>query len=279
MQEFSKIEPLRNFLSTCRQEGKKIALVPTMGYLHDGHLSLIKIARNAANIVITSIFVNPKQFNNQEDLINYPQNLERDLDLLKRHNVDGVFIPEASEIYNPNFESHVFVENLSKNFEGAFRPGHFQGVSTVVAILFNIIQPHFAVFGEKDFQQLRIIEKMVSDLQFNIKILRAPIVREPDGLAMSSRNVRLSTNERNVAVLLNKALFAAKDCYLDGEKNPKVLCDFAKASLNSVKEIRLEYLELVEPNDLSVAKEAHPSTRLIIAAWVGNVRLIDNLEL
>ena len=253
----------------------RIAFVPTMGYLHEGHVSLVHLARKFADKVVVSIFVNPSQFNKSEDLEKYPRDLPRDLALLRAAETDGVFIPTPEMIYGAGYQSWVNLTELTKPLEGTFRPGHFQGVTTVVSILFNIVQPDFAVFGEKDFQQLRVIERMVEDLKFPIQIVRGPLIRDPDGLAMSSRNVRLGPEARGRALGISRGLRKAQAAFKKGEAKSSVLESIAQNELNDPA-IKIEYITVADEATLSAVEIVSGPARILVALEVGGVRLIDN---
>lgn len=272
---------LQEFLCRVRPENS-IGLVPTMGALHEGHLSLIRIARAASQKTVVSIFVNPLQFDNKEDYLKYSINLDQDLALLQVEGVDVVFAPNISEIYPINHQTRIFVSKLMERYEGEFRRGHFEGVATVVAILLNIVQPHVAVFGEKDFQQLRIVEQMVADLGMPLKILRAPLVRSSDGLALSSRNNRLTAKGRNSALIMSKGLLHAKEkVEKEGEVNVATLKEHTRKIFSKEVGFALEYLELVDENELlpvSFLEKSKPY-RFLCAGYVEGVRLIDNVSL
>lgn len=269
---------LRQILA--RHQGKRIAFVPTMGFLHEGHLKLVDEARNHGDVVVMSIFVNPLQFGPSEDLARYPRDLARDSALAQQRGVDVLFTPTDDEMYRDGRPAvTVGASELSTKLEGHFRPGHFEGVLTVVAKLFNMVQPHVAVFGQKDFQQCVLIKRMCADLNFPIDIVIAPTVREPDGLAMSSRNTYLSHDERQSALLLSRALLIAKDCYEKGERDPGVLMRGAAAVLALDSAVRPQYAELVDPRTLEAPEQADDDSVLSIAAFVGNTRLIDNMRM
>lgn len=275
---FEDEQALRAHVSPWKNEGQRIAFVPTMGFLHEGHLSLLRLAKENSDKVICSIFVNPTQFNQQSDLNAYPQDREGDLRLLKEIGVDLVYTPTKESLYGKTFSTWVEVKGLSENFEGADRAGHFRGVTTVVSILFQIVRPDVAIFGEKDFQQLRIIEQMVADLHMPIEIMRAPLVREEDGLALSSRNVRLSTTARSKALLLSQSLHSARKLYQDGERDPKKL----KAHItNDLKDLRVRYVSIVDERTLQDVAHFDNAKhqRVLLAADVDGVRLLDNMPL
>lgn len=251
-------------------------LVPTMGYLHEGHLSLVRQARSENDRVAVSIYVNPTQFAPNEDLKTYPRDLNRDLDLLREENVDLVFIPDDDVMYPAGFQSKVVVEKVTQPLEGASRPTHFQGVVTIVAKLFNIIQPARAYFGQKDAQQTVVIRRMVKDLNFNLEIVICPIVREPDGLAMSSRNIRLTPKERSAAVVLNQALTAAAESIRSGERNAEVIREQMRNRISQEPLARIDYVSAADPETLVELEEIHSGVLLSQAVFFGETRLIDN---
>ncbi|AIH04775.1 MULTISPECIES: pantoate--beta-alanine ligase [Thermodesulfobacterium] len=259
-----------------KKQGYKIGFVPTMGYLHEGHLSLVRKAKSLADKVVVSIFVNPLQFGPREDFREYPRDLERDLSLLEKENVDVVFVPSEEEMYPSDYQTYVEVVNLTDKLCGAFRPGHFKGVTTVVLKLFNIIQPDIAVFGEKDYQQLLVIKQMVKDLNLDIEIVGSPTVREPDGLAMSSRNIYLSPKERESAVSLNRALELAEKLVKEGEKNPEKIKKTLFEFLRMHPYLIVQYIEIVDPETLDPVEVIEKPVVCAIAAYVGKARLIDN---
>ena len=275
----SAIEEMQRYSDSLRLERKKIALVPTMGYLHEGHLSLVKKAKELADITIVSIFVNPSQFSPDEDLEKYPRDFERDKKLLWELNVDVIFYPDVSEIYPDDFQTHVEVEKITQNFEGAFRPTHFRGVTTIVNILFNCVKPDIAIFGQKDAQQAAVIKRMVRDLKLDIKIIAEPIVREEDGLAMSSRNIYLSAEERKDALVLSKALNAAGKMILTGETNVEKIYAEMKNIINSAVTSELDYIKIVNAENFEEIDylEEGNSYFILIACRIGKTRLIDNL--
>lgn len=267
---------ITDYITGLKHSGKRIALVPTMGSLHDGHTSLLSIAKEHADISICYIYVNPTQFNNENDLKTYPRNLDEDIETLSRTTCDILFAPD--NMYHSHFQTSVSNRLLAKDFEGAHRPGHFDGVCTVLAMFFNLLQPDVAVFGEKDFQQLRIVEQMVEDLYFPIQIIRAPLIREESGLALSSRNKKLCSEDRKKATTLYKALSAGKNAFNAGEKNA---LSVKKQVLNTLLEqpkLEVEYLACVNENMEEVETLTHDN-RLLIAAWISGVRLIDNVVL
>jgi len=279
MKTTDQISEVRKLVATARTAGKRVSFVPTMGYLHDGHLSLIEVAQQNGDFIVVSIFVNPAQFNNPADLEQYPRDTDRDLGLLKQAGVDLVFLPDQATIYPAGFQSWVEVKELTVPFEGEGRPGHFQGVATVLCTLFNIVQPDSAVFGEKDFQQLRSVEQMVSDLKFPLEIVRGPLVREEDGLAISSRNVRLSPEGRKRALALSRGLKKAHERFNSGTGNALELVATVAKELEKESAIKIFYLDLVDESDLSVLSERVSTGRILAAIEVDGVRLLDNIAL
>lgn len=260
--------------------GKRVGFVPTMGALHEGHISLARTLKHHADVCVCSIFVNPTQFNDPKDYEAYVINLESDKKQLEKEGVDILFAPAVSEIYPPGFQTTVMVSEVTKPFEGALRPGHFAGVATVVSILFQIVRPHVAIFGEKDFQQLRLIERMVEDLKFDIEIVRGALVRDADGLALSSRNARLSPQGRREALQISKGLFAAKAAFAAGERSTAVLEGLVVESINSMSHPQIDYVSLVDEETLApVGTHAPERCRLLVVAKVEGVRLLDNVGL
>lgn len=278
MQIFREIHPLKAFLVEKRLSGHTIGFVPTMGALHEGHLSLIHSSRNENNITVCSIFVNPAQFNNPSDLQKYPRTLEKDIQLLESVGCDVLFCPEAGEMYASQHIVHFDFGELDKTMEGQFRPGHFSGVALVVSKLFHIIEPTVAYFGQKDWQQFAIIRQLVKDLSFNVILKSAPIIRESDGLAMSSRNTRLTNDQRKRAVVLFEVLNESIDL-LRKRNSISQVKDFVKKRLEGSPDIKLEYFEVADSENLKLLNNVEESISpiLCIAAFVGDVRLIDNL--
>jgi len=265
----------------CRS-GKSIALVPTMGFLHDGHLELMRRARGKADLVVVSIFVNPIQFGPNEDLDRYPRDLKGDLEKCQSVGVDVVFTPTPKELYPDHFQTAVVVSDITKVLCGASRPNHFQGVTTVVSKLFNLTLPDFALFGEKDFQQLAVIRRMVIDLNFPLEIIGVPIVRESDGLAMSSRNAYLPAKERAEAPEIHKALSTARKLYHQGMDEAEKLCQAVSTQLNKSIEsdFKIEYIEIYDSNNLTrIENKISTKATILIAVHLGKTRLIDNLQL
>ncbi|MCX7823922.1 MAG: pantoate--beta-alanine ligase [Syntrophobacterales bacterium] len=276
MKLIKSIEEMQKLADLWRRDGKEIAFVPTMGYLHEGHLALMRTAKSEGDVLVVSIFVNPIQFGPKEDYARYPRDLERDLRLAESVEVDVVFVPEVKDMYPEGFQTTVDVAELSKPLCGKSRPGHFRGVATVVTKLFNIVKPHVAVFGEKDFQQLAVIKRMVKDLNMDLRIIGHPIVREPDGLAMSSRNVYLSKEERYVALRLSQSLAIAKNLVKQSILDGAEILKAVTSHLCQDNALRLDYAELRDPDTLDEVSVISKPTLLAIAAFVGNTRLIDN---
>jgi len=270
---------MRTFVGDARRAGKRIGFVPTMGFLHEGHLSLIRKARERTELVVVSIFVNPTQFGPQEDFDKYPRDREMDDGLCRAERVAALFVPVADEMYAVDRSVWVDETGLSRGLCGASRPGHFRGVATVVAKLFNIVQPDVAVFGMKDAQQLRVIQRMTRDLDFPVEIVACPTVREPDGLAMSSRNKYLSDIERAEAMAINRGLSAAERLYDAGERSAVVLGGAVERSLAEEPGLEQEYVEVVDFGSLQPVTEAVGPTLIAVAARVGGTRLIDNVLL
>lgn len=270
------IESVAQMQQFARERRGEIALVPTMGYLHEGHASLMTEARRRAKTVVVSIFVNPTQFGVNEDLDSYPRDLERDKKVAAAAGVDVIFAPKAADMYPEGYQSYLNVEELTTHLCGASRPGHFRGVTTVVAKLFNIVMPTLAVFGKKDFQQLAVIRRMVKDFNFDIEIVGMPIVREGDGLALSSRNARLTPEQRKEALCLSRAIAAVRDAFGKGERSVAVLKEKALAVIGAEKGAEVDYLEFRDQDSLLPQDEANERTLLALAVRVGSVRLIDN---
>ncbi len=262
-----------------RQQHQTIALVPTMGYFHEGHLSLMRYARERGDRLVVSLFVNPTQFGPSEDLDRYPRDLERDAALAREVGVDVLYTPTAGQMYPEGYQTYVSVEDVSQGLCGASRPGHFRGVATVVLKLFNQVLPHLAVFGEKDYQQLVVIKRMVADLDVPVEVEGRPIVRETDGLALSSRNTYLSREERQAALCLFQALTRARDMAASGENQADNILSSVKQTITSTPDTRLDYAVLVDPDTLQSVDTIRGSARLAVAAWVGDTRLIDNMLL
>jgi len=259
-----------------RRQGKTIVFVPTMGFLHEGHLFLIKEGRKYGDDLVVSIFVNPSQFGPGEDLETYPRDFERDLELLRKEAVDVVFAPDAEEMYGEHFQTFVELEKLPKHLCGLSRPIFFKGVATVVTKLFNIVKPHAAIFGEKDYQQLTVIRQMVRDLNFDINIVGAPTVREADGLAMSSRNTYLHSKQRMSALTLNKSLKKAQELVGNGLKDAAQVIDAAAKRIRSQPDTEIDYIVICDPKTLDDMKTIDRPALMALAVKVGKARLIDN---
>ncbi len=262
-----------------RAAGKTVGFVPTMGALHEGHLSLVQAAKSQSDIVVVSIFVNPTQFGPNEDFEKYPRTLERDRGLLEKEGVDLLFAPPVTEIYPDGAVTYVTVERISERLDGASRPGHFRGVTTVVSKLFNIIEPDLAFFGQKDAAQVAIIRRMVRDLKIPVEIVVCPIVREADGLAMSSRNAYLNSDERKTALILRRSLLRAQEVFDRGERNPRNLIEAAKKIFSAEPSVRLDYFQIVDPETLEELDSVSGPALLAVAAYIGTTRLIDNIVL
>lgn len=267
---------MQEFCRRQRQKGKIIALVPTMGYLHEGHLSLMEEGRRRVDLLIISIFVNPTQFGKGEDYQKYPRDLESDKGLARKVGVDVIFAPKTSLMYPSGYQTWVEVTEVTKNLCGASRPGHFSGVTTVVAKLFNIIEPHIALFGEKDFQQLVTIKQMVADLNFDIEIVGMPTVREKDGLALSSRNTYLSPPERAAALSLSRSLRRARELIASGERSAPRIIQEVKATIGREKLIDIDYIKICDIDNLKVLRKIDQRAVLALAVKLEKTRLIDN---
>lgn len=268
---------LRQQIRRLRMEGKRVALVPTMGNLHDGHMKLVDEAKARADVVVVSIFVNPMQFDRPEDLARYPRTLQEDCEKLNKRKVDLVFAPSVKEIYPNGTETHTYVDvpGLSTMLEGASRPGHFRGVSTIVSKLFNLVQPDIACFGEKDFQQLALIRKMVADMGFDIEIVGVSIMRAKDGLALSSRNGYLTAEQRKIAPGLYKVLSSIADKLQAGERDLDEIIAIAGQELNE-KGFRADDIQIRDADTLLEVSENSKRAVILVAAWLGDARLIDN---
>lgn len=277
MEVIQRIPQMKEVSRKARSEGKVIGLVPTMGFLHEGHLSLVREARKMADIVVVSLFVNPAQFAPTEDLDRYPRDVTRDAELLTSEKTDYIFLPKSEDMYPENYHTYVKVRDLSAKMCGVSRPDHFEGVTTVVLKLFHIADPHFAYFGQKDAQQLVIIRKMVSDLNLDVEIVRLPIVREPDGLAMSSRNTYLSPEERKAATVLYRALQHVQKRIDEGERKSKVLIKEIREIIESEPLARIDYVSITDMVELKELKTLKGKCLIALAAYFGSTRLIDNI--
>lgn len=278
MRTITTVSELRLALAEARNPASRIGFVPTMGYLHDGHIALVQASRRRCSTNVVSIFVNPTQFGPKEDLSIYPRDFPRDEELCRAAGVDILFAPQAQEVYPPQFGTFVEPGAPARPLCGSFRPGHFRGVATVVSKLFNMVQPDVAFFGQKDFQQCAVVRRMAADLNFPIEIVTVPTVRDPDGLAMSSRNRYLSATERERALSLSRGLFEAEADFRAGERNPVRLQLCARRSIENVDE--LQYLEIVDAQTLEpVTNRVSRPAAICVAAYVGSTRLIDNVVL
>jgi len=275
----TRVSELRDRTRAARARGLTVGLVPTMGALHEGHRSLVRRARAECGLVVVTLFVNPAQFAPSEDLSRYPRDLEGDRAAVEAEGADLLFAPPVEAVYPPGFATTVAVEGLTASLEGASRPTHFAGVTTVVAKLFNMAQPDRAYFGQKDYQQLQVVRRMARDLDFPVEILACPTVREPDGLAMSSRNRYLSPQERQSALALSRALRAAGTRFDSGERHAPALLRETRALLEEDFRVRIDYVELVDAETLSPVDVIGQPAVLLIAAFVGSTRLIDNVLL
>ena len=279
MHLISSPQKMQQFSLSLKGKGKKISFVPTMGALHKGHLSLVKRAKKLGDFVVTSVFVNPAQFGPKEDFKRYPRDLNKDKKLLQKAGCDLIFAPEVKDIYPEGYLTFVDVESLSEKLEGASRPGHFRGVCTIVAKLFNIVLPDYAIFGQKDAQQAIIIKKMKEDLNFPVKIIVSPTVREKDGLAFSSRNSYLNAEERREAKVLYQALKIGKKLIEAGERNPKKVINKMRELINRQKLAKINYIALTDIKRLEPIKEIKGELLLSLAVKFGKTRLIDNLKI
>jgi pantoate--beta-alanine ligase len=273
---FDQPAAMRNWSNDVHRQGQRVGLVPTMGYLHEGHLSLVRIAGQHAELCVVSIFVNPLQFGANEDLDRYPRDEAGDRAKLEEAGVDVLYMPAGDAMYGPGFQTSVKVAEVTSGLCGAGRPTHFGGVTTVVAKLFNAVRPDVAVFGEKDYQQLATIRRMVRDLDWGIDIVGGPIVREPDGLAMSSRNVYLSADEREAALALSRSLAEARRACGAGETNPETILDRVRSAVATEPLVQLEYAAIVDADSMQPIERVHSKALLALAARVGKTRLIDN---
>jgi pantoate--beta-alanine ligase len=280
MEIINRRQRMASLTRKLRRENKTIGLVPTMGALHEGHLSLIREARQMSDVVIVSIFVNPTQFGKNEDYDKYPRDLTGDTAILTDYNIDYIFAPNADEIYPPGYSTFVYVEGLSEIYEGAIRPGHFRGVSTIVSILFNTIRPDFAFFGQKDAQQVAVIKRMTKDLAFETEIITLPTIREESGLAMSSRNAFLGEEEKFAATIIYKALREAKLAFRDGERNALVLTQIVRNRISTEPRAQLDYVIAANPINFETIDTIEDEPVIIaVAVRFGKVRLIDNMIL
>jgi len=279
MDVLTTIGETRTACRAAKRKGSSLGLVPTMGALHEGHLSLVRAAQKRSGAVAVSLFVNPTQFGPHEDLAKYPRDFERDRELLEKEGVAFLFAPAVEEMYPAGGGTFVTVEGLSDRLDGKSRPGHFRGVTTVVAKLFHIIEPECAFFGQKDAAQVAVIRRMVRDLDLPIEIVVCPIVREPDGLAMSSRNLYLNPEQRQAALVLSRSLRAVEERFRSGEKCAAALVEMGKNVIAQGPSVRLDYYEIVDPETLLSSEEVRSPALVAVAAFVGTTRLIDNVVL
>lgn len=277
MKLVDSISRMTTLVKMLKKEGKSIGFVPTMGYLHEGHISLVKAAKKHTDVVVMSIFVNPLQFGPEEDFEKYPRDIKRDETLAGDAGVDVIFYPSVRDMYPEGYATYVNVESLTDQLCGASRPGHFRGVTTVVAKLFNIVKPDVAYFGQKDAQQVIVIKKMVRDLGMDIEIKAMPIIRETDGLAMSSRNLYLSEDERRSALVLNQSLEKALSLVASGERNSENVTKAIKELIARKPLVRTDYISIVDMKDLKDVSDISGEVLVALAAFVGKTRLIDNI--
>jgi len=273
------IDEMRAACQAARSSGQRLGFVPTMGALHEGHLSLVRAARASCDVVAASVFVNPKQFGPNEDLAKYPRDFDRDRDLLAKEGVQLLFAPSVEEMYPAGAVTWVTVEELSSKLDGSSRPGHFRGVTTIVAKLFHIVEPDAAFFGQKDAAQLAIVRRMVRDLNFPVEIVAVPTVREADGLAMSSRNAYLDPAQRQQALVLHRALLRVKKSWEAGERDAAKLAAAGREEVAEEQSVRLDYFEIVDPDTLDPVDHAANGALVAVAAYVGATRLLDNILL
>ncbi|MBD3319797.1 MAG: pantoate--beta-alanine ligase [Chitinivibrionales bacterium] len=273
------VKEMHAFSSSMLGTGKKLVLVPTMGFLHEGHLSLMRIGKEHGDVLVVSIFVNPAQFGPGEDFEQYPRDFERDMKLVASVGGDCIFAPDAHEMYPDGYQTTITVDRITRHLCGITRPHHFEGVTTVVAKLFNCTKPHAAVFGEKDFQQLMVIKRMVLDCNYDIEIIPGPIVREPDGLAMSSRNTYLTPEQRSSALSLSRALFTVKERFDAGERDAERLIAVARDMIFSEKHTRIDYIKICAVDTLEDVAAISGDAVMALAVYVGTTRLIDNIVL
>ncbi len=273
------VKEMQAYSESLRNGGKKISFVPTMGFLHEGHLSLMRAGNEIADILVVSIFVNPIQFGPGEDYEDYPRNFEQDQEMVSSSGGDCIYAPVVSEMYPEGYQTSVQVEKVTKNLCGITRPTHFNGVTTVVAKLFNAVKPHLAIFGEKDFQQLAVINRMVLDLNMDIEVIGMPIVREKDGLAMSSRNKYLTPDERKEALCLSQSLFEVKKMFEAGERNAAVLIDFARGKISSGGTGKIDYIKICDVMNVEDCSVIENDSVMALAVYFNKARLIDNIVL
>lgn len=271
------INTISEFIENRDKLSKRISLVPTMGSIHEGHISLVETAKKYGDIIIVTIFVNPIQFNNPEDYNSYPKNFDKDVEILEKSGVDILFCPSLSEVYPDGFDTTVRVNSLSNSLEGQYRKGHMEGVATIVTKLFNIILPDYAIFGEKDYQQLLLIKSFVKDLNMSVEIIQSKTVRDKEGLAISSRNIKLTPAERLVACEIIKSLNIAFEKIISGQKNSEQIINLIKEHLAPFDSMKIEYVSIRNPYDFEIIDKIQEEFVILIAAFVGEVRLIDNV--
>ena len=276
MKTIKTIKEMKEFSSQARRAGKTIAFVPTMGFFHEGHLSLMREGRRRGDFLMVSLFVNPTQFGPHEDFKNYPRDFERDSKMAREVGADVLFAPEAGEMYPPDHQTIVLVEKVTRNLCGASRPTHFQGVTTVVLMLFEIVMPHVAIFGEKDYQQLVTVQQMARDLHMSVEVMGMPTVREADGLAMSSRNTYLLPEERKAALSLYRSLQKAKELLQKGERKADRILQEMKGTLQSESLVRIDYVQICDAHTLQDVDRIEGDVVVALAAYLGKTRLIDN---
>ena len=278
MKVITSVAGMKSLARQWKKEGKKVGFVPTMGYLHEGHLSLVRESKKRADVTVVSIFVNPAQFGPNEDFKKYPRDLEKDSAYLEQAGVDGLFYPDAAEIYPPGYRTYVEVHGLQDRLCGKSRPGHFRGVVTIILKLFDIVGPDRAFFGAKDAQQILIIEKMAADLDLGTEVVTCPIVRDPDGLALSSRNAYLSSEERKAALVLSRSLRWAERAISAGERDAAKVIAGIRSLIEAEPLARVDYVEAVDPLDLDSVAEIRGDVLIALAVFVGSIRLIDNIR-
>lgn len=270
---------MQRICTSLKKKGQTIGFVPTMGYFHEGHLSLIRLAKRKSDVLVVSVFVNPTQFGPKEDFKRYPRDLKRDKRLLEKLGCDYLFCPETKDMYPEGYETYIEIENSARILEGAFRPGHFKGVTTIVAKLFNIVLPDIAIFGQKDFQQAVVIKRMVKDLNFPVKIVVAPTIREKSGLALSSRNSYLSKEEKKQALVLYQSLNLAKKMIKAGERDARKIKDKMRKLILNKPKAKIDYISIDDSENLEPLKKLKGNVLISLAVKIGKTRLIDNINI
>ena len=276
MEIIETVKAMQAYSEAQRNQGKKVSFVPTMGYFHEGHLNLMRVGRKMGDRLVISIYVNPTQFGPKEDLAKYPRDFERDRQMAESVGVDVIFYPPNEEMYPENYQTYVTVDDVANNLCGLSRPGHFRGVATVCCKLFNMVKPHIAVFGKKDFQQLTVIKRMVQDLNMDLVIEAMATTREPDGLAMSSRNIYLTPEERQSALCLSKSLVMAKKLQEEGERDAERIIRDVKAYISGHPHTRIDYVKICDTQTMKDVKQLDREAVMALAVFVGTTRLIDN---